>query len=82
MIPLNTAPLYAPNSLPNKYYRQSRNTTEWNIFMGELIHSGNALTKLMLQAMVPTLPGANIGQFATLNIWAELEKLVHENRLL
>ena len=64
MIPLQTVPMYALGSLPNKYWNvsQPRNTTEWSIFMAELVLSGNALAKYMLEALALTLPGANIGK--------------------
>jgi len=39
-----------------------RNTTEWNVFMKELVRGGNEITSLMLEALVPMLPGAHIGQ--------------------
>ena len=61
MIPLETVPLYAPTSYPARYWTAQRNTTEWSVFMKELVLSGNALSKLMLQALAPTLPGAHIG---------------------
>lgn len=61
MIPLETVPLYAPASYPARYWTAQRNTTEWSVFMAELVLSGNLLTKLMLQALAPTLPGAHIG---------------------
>ena len=63
MIPLEKTVLYAPYSYPNKYWTEQRNTTEWSVFMTELTHAGNALAKLMLQALPNTLPGAKIGAF-------------------
>jgi hypothetical protein len=62
MIPLETVPLYAPVSYPDRYWTAQRNTTEWSVFMKELVLSGNALTKLMLEALAPTLGGAHIGR--------------------
>ena len=62
MIPLEFTPLYAPNSYPSVYWTAQRNTTEWSVFMNELTTSGNALAKLMLDALAPTLPGAHIGK--------------------
>ncbi|KDR79521.1 hypothetical protein GALMADRAFT_63124 [Galerina marginata CBS 339.88] len=72
MIPLETVPLYAPGSYPNRYWNRERNTTEWNVFMAELVLSGNALTKLMLQALTPTLPGAHIGIFDSHSLFADM----------
>ena len=62
MVPLETTPLYSADSYPNGYWYAARDTTEWSLFMRELTTSGNALAKLMLQALVPTLPGAHVGQ--------------------
>ena len=62
MVPLETAPLYAADSYPNRYWTAVRNTTEWSVFMRELTVSGNALAKLMLEALVPKLHGAHLGK--------------------
>ena len=62
MIPLETTPLYAVDSYPNRYWTLQRNTTEWHVFIRELTVSGNAMAKLMLEALAPTLPGAHIGE--------------------
>ncbi|KAF5381805.1 hypothetical protein D9615_005589 [Tricholomella constricta] len=72
MIPLQTAPLYAPDSQPNRYWSAPRNTTEWSVFMTELALSGNALTKLMLQALAPSLPGSHIGIFDSHALFADI----------
>ena len=61
MIPLETVPLYAPDSYPNLYWNARRNTTEWSVFMRELTTSGNAIARLQLQLLAPTLKGAHIG---------------------
>ncbi|KAJ2920932.1 hypothetical protein H1R20_g16159, partial [Candolleomyces eurysporus] len=60
MIPLETIPLYAPVSYYTRYWTAERNSTEWSVFMRELVLSGNQLTKLKLQALAPTLRGAHI----------------------
>ena len=62
MIPLETTILYSPDSYPNHYWTEERNTTEWSVFMRELTTSGNALAKLMLQALAPKLHGAHLGE--------------------
>ena len=62
MIPLETTPLYAPDSYPNRYWTAQRNTTEWSVFMTELTRAGNALSRLMLKDLAPQLPGAHIGK--------------------
>jgi hypothetical protein len=46
-----------------RYWTAPRNTVEWNIFMKELVASGNALTRLMIEALAPKLKGATIGYF-------------------
>ncbi|KAF9478581.1 hypothetical protein BDN70DRAFT_933290 [Pholiota conissans] len=72
MIPLQNVPLYAPVSYPDRYWTAQRNTTEWSVFMTELVLSGNALTKLMLQALAPTLPGAHVGIFDSHSLFADM----------
>ena len=64
MIPLEFTPLYAADSYPSRYWTAQRNTTEWSVFMNELTTSGNAIAKLMLQALAPKLHGAHIGESA------------------
>jgi len=72
MIPLQNVPLYAPNSYPNRFWTAERNTTEWSVFMTELVVSGNALIRLMLQALAPTLPGAHVGIFDSHGLFADM----------
>lgn len=62
MIPLQNTILYAPDSYPNRFWNTERNTTEWAVFMTELVLSGNKLAELMLRALAPTLKGAHIGK--------------------
>lgn len=61
ILPLDLTILYSNNSYLNKYWDLERNTTEWNVFMKELVRAGNEITSLMLEASVPMLPGAHIG---------------------
>ena len=63
MIPLETTPLYAADSYPNRYWTAQRNTTEWNVFIKELTTSGNAIAELMLRALAPQLHSAHIGKY-------------------
>jgi len=72
MIPLELTILYSPNSYINRYWTAQRNTTEWSVFMTELVLSGNALTKLMLQNLAPTLPEAHIGIFDSYSLFADM----------
>jgi hypothetical protein len=62
MIPLETVPIYSANSYPNRFWTLPRNTTEWSLFMREMVLSGNQLTKLLLQDLAPKLPGAHVGK--------------------
>ncbi|KAK0185023.1 GDSL lipase/esterase [Armillaria mellea] len=75
MVPLNEAILYAPNPYPNHYFDGPRNTTEWSVFIRELVLSGNALSRAMLQALVPEVPGAHIGIFDSHSLFQD----IHDN---
>ncbi|KAF8066945.1 GDSL lipase/esterase [Lyophyllum atratum] len=72
MIPLEATPLYASQTYPNFYWSAQRNTTEWNIFIRELVLSANALTKLMLQDLAPKLPDAHVGLFDTHGLFTDM----------
>ncbi|KAI0703969.1 hypothetical protein C8Q76DRAFT_823416 [Earliella scabrosa] len=72
MIPLEFVPLYAPDSYPNRFWTAQRNTTEWSVFMRELTTSGNAIAKLMLQALAPKLRGAHIGLFDSHSLFTDM----------
>lgn len=61
MLPLQRTPLYSSESYTNHYWTAQRNITEWNVFMAELVLSGNALTKLMLQALATEIRGTHLG---------------------
>lgn len=63
MLPLDLTILYSNYSYPNKYWDAERNTTEWNVYMKELVRAGNEITYLMLEALAPTLPDAHIGEY-------------------
>ncbi|KZV77130.1 carbohydrate esterase family 16 protein [Peniophora sp. CONT] len=63
MLPLDRTPLYSADSYTNRYWLLPRNTTSWNLEMKQLVAAGNAISKLMLKALVPSLPGAHIGYF-------------------
>ncbi|KAJ7242910.1 GDSL lipase/acylhydrolase [Mycena rebaudengoi] len=72
MIPLETTILYGADSYPNRYWFLERNTTEWSVTMRELSLSGNKLTKLMLQALAPTLPGSHIALFDSHSLFQDM----------
>ncbi|PPQ64113.1 hypothetical protein CVT24_008724 [Panaeolus cyanescens] len=80
MIPLQNVPLYAPVSHFSRYWTAQRNSTEWSVFMTELVLSGNALTKLMLEALAPSLKGAHIGIFDSHSLFADM--FAHPERYL
>lgn len=63
MIPLQYTPHYSADAYPSYYYSRPRNTTEWNLFMTELVNGGNEISKLLLQNLPSTLPGAHIGEY-------------------
>ena len=63
MIPLQHTILYSSNSYFTHYWTAQRNSTEWSVFITELVLAGNALSKFMLQDIVPKLPGAHVGLF-------------------
>jgi hypothetical protein len=64
IIPLERLPLYAVDSYPNRYWTDVRNTTEWHLFISELVAAGNAISKLMLKSLPASLPDAHIGKQA------------------
>jgi len=72
MIPLEKTILYAPDSYPNRYWTAQRNTTDWSILMRELTQSGNAISKLMLQALPASLPGAHVGLFDSNRLFQDM----------
>ncbi|EJD37645.1 carbohydrate esterase family 16 protein [Auricularia subglabra TFB-10046 SS5] len=72
MIPLELTPLYSSDGHPNRYWRFQRNTTEWSIFMNELVSSGNALSSLLLRTLAPRLPGASIAIFDSHALFADM----------
>lgn len=72
MVPLNKVILYAPDSYPNRYFNGARNTSEWSVFMRELVLSGNSLSRAMLQALVPEVPGAHIGIFDSHGLFQDI----------
>ncbi|OCH85023.1 GDSL lipase/acylhydrolase [Obba rivulosa] len=72
MLNLQDVILYQADSYPNKYWTAERNTSEWHIFMTELVASANKLTELMLKDLAPTLPGAHIGLFDSHKLFTDI----------
>lgn len=63
MLPSQRLPLYLSDSYIDHYWTLQRNTTEWHLFMTELVASANEIALLMLQALPASLPGAHIGPY-------------------
>lgn len=61
MIPLQHTVLYSADSYPNRFWTLERNTTEWSVLMTEMVNTGNALSRALLELLAPTLPGAHVG---------------------
>jgi len=72
MLTLDRTILYSNYSYPNRYWTAERNTTEWNVFMKEIVETGNALTELMLQAMIPQIPDAHVAAFDTHALFTDM----------
>ncbi|PCH43141.1 carbohydrate esterase family 16 protein [Wolfiporia cocos MD-104 SS10] len=72
MLPLQDTVLYSADSYPNRYWTEQRNTTEWNVVMTEFTNTGNALSRMMLEALAPTLEGAHLGIFDSYGLVADI----------
>jgi len=72
MIPLELTILYSADSYPNIYWDTNRNTTEWNVLMTELVLSGNELTQLKLEALLPHIPGAHVAHFDSHGLFQDI----------
>ncbi|KII92682.1 carbohydrate esterase family 16 protein [Plicaturopsis crispa FD-325 SS-3] len=72
MIPLEHTILYSNESYFNVYWSDPRNSTAWSVSMRELTQTGNAIAKLLLQALAPTLPGAHIGLFNSNGLFQDM----------
>ncbi|KAJ3782968.1 hypothetical protein GGU10DRAFT_362253 [Lentinula aff. detonsa] len=62
IIPLQHTILYSSTGYYTKFWTFPRNSTSWSVSMTELTLSGNDLTQLKLQALLPQIPGAHIGK--------------------
>ncbi|KAJ3544437.1 hypothetical protein NM688_g5746 [Phlebia brevispora] len=72
MIPLQNTILYSADSYPNRYWTLQRNTTMWSDTMNELVRTGNQISKMMLQALPATHPGAHIGLFDSHSLFEDI----------
>ena len=66
MIPLEKTILYSPDSFPNLYWNLPRNSTEWSLFITEMSHAGNALSRLLLENKAKNLTDAHLGRYTHL----------------
>jgi phospholipase/lecithinase/hemolysin len=67
MIPLEKTIMYSANGYLTRYYPYNHNATEWAITMRDLTHAANDLTKLKLQALIPSLSEAHVGKCGLLH---------------
>lgn len=82
MVPLQHVPMYTPDAYYSRFWTAPRNSTEWSLFITELVLSGNALTKLMLKDLAPTLPDAHVGKsLASVSCGQSHEKISRNLRL-
>ncbi|TDL28575.1 carbohydrate esterase family 16 protein [Rickenella mellea] len=72
MLPLQKTVLYGSTTYPNRYFNLAHNSTEWSLFMSELVNGGNAIGKLQLQALPASLPGAKIGLFDSYGLFSDM----------
>ncbi|KAH9916237.1 hypothetical protein B0H21DRAFT_781973 [Amylocystis lapponica] len=72
MLPLERTILYSADSYYNRYWTEQRNSTEWNVFMHEITNTGNNLSLLKVQALVPSLPGAHVGYFDSYGLISDI----------
>lgn len=60
--PLQHTILYSSTGYYTKFWTFPRNATSWSVSMTELTLSGNDLTQLKLQALLPQIPDAHVGK--------------------
>ncbi|KAF9450391.1 carbohydrate esterase family 16 protein [Macrolepiota fuliginosa MF-IS2] len=65
LFPLEKTPIYSIDSWPAFYWHLPRNATEFHYDMKNYVDTLNTMTKLMVQDLVPSLPGAHVGIFDT-----------------
>jgi len=72
MLPLQETILYNYNTYPNRYWTYEHNATEYYVMMSEITQVGNNMSALMLEALVPQLPGAHIGYFSSYDLISDI----------
>ncbi|PFH51606.1 carbohydrate esterase family 16 protein [Amanita thiersii Skay4041] len=72
MVPLDRLPLYSADSYPNKFWTAARNTTEWSVFMKEMVLTGNELARVMLTALPSELPHSHIALFDSHSLFNDI----------
>ncbi|KAG8822082.1 hypothetical protein FRC19_006729 [Serendipita sp. 401] len=63
MAPLQKSPMYKKDAYPGRYWSIPNNTTQVSLFMESEVKTGNAMGKMMLQDLAPSLKGAHLGIF-------------------
>jgi len=72
MLTLDKTILYSNYSYPNVYWTEQRNTTEWNVFMKEIVMAGNMMTDYMLRETVTQMPGAHVASFDAQALFSDM----------
>ncbi|ODQ56248.1 GDSL lipase/acylhydrolase family protein [Saitoella complicata NRRL Y-17804] len=72
MIPLQLTPLYSRDATNSRYWKNEFNATSWNIFMTELVTSGNELWRLGAPALAHELKGAEVGLFDSYGLFWDM----------
>lgn len=72
MVPLHRSPMYKRDAYLTRYWTIPNNMTELSIFMESEVNTGNAISKLLLQDLAPTLRGAHIGYFDSYGLFSDI----------
>ncbi|KAG8766426.1 hypothetical protein FRC19_006730 [Serendipita sp. 401] len=72
MVPLHKSPMYKKDAYLTRYWTIPNNMTELSIFMESEVTTGNALSKLMLQDLAPSLYGAHLGIFDSYGLFDDI----------
>ncbi|KAF9061432.1 GDSL lipase/acylhydrolase [Rhodocollybia butyracea] len=72
MIPLELTILYSATGYFTKFWTFPRNSTEWSVFMNELVLTGNEETLLKLEALLPHIPDAHVAHFDSHGLFQDM----------
>ncbi|KAF8827851.1 hypothetical protein HHX47_DHR4000681 [Lentinula edodes] len=70
--PLQHTILYSSTGYYTKFWTFPRNATSWSVSMTELALSGNDLTQLKLQALLPQIPDAHVAHFDSHSLFQDM----------